>query len=33
VAADLTGKVSTDEIRAKLGGLLATAKAQLMQEL
>jgi hypothetical protein len=33
VAADLTGKVSADEIRAKLGGLLAIAKAQLMDEL
>jgi hypothetical protein len=33
VAADLAGKVSEDEIRAKLGGLLAVAKAQLMAEL
>lgn len=33
VAADLAGKASAEEIRAKLGGLLATAKAQLMAEL
>jgi hypothetical protein len=33
VAADLTGKVSAEEIRAKLGELLAVAKAQLMAEL
>jgi hypothetical protein len=33
LAADLDGKVSADEIRAKLSATLAVAKAQLMQEL
>lgn len=33
VAADLAGKASADEIRAKLAALLPEAKAQLMAEL
>ncbi|MGV8955682.1 MAG: DUF1476 domain-containing protein [Cypionkella sp.] len=33
VAADLTDKASADEVRAKMGALLAVAKAQLMAEL
>ena len=33
VAADLTGRASADEIRAKLKSLLPEAKAQLMSEL
>lgn len=32
VAADLSGKASADEVRAKLGELLAVAKGQLMSE-
>lgn len=32
VAADLAGKASADEIRARLAELLAVAKAQLMDE-
>ena len=32
VAADLAGHASADEIRAKMGALLAVAKAQLMSE-
>lgn len=32
VAADLAGKASTDEIRAKLTALMAEAKSQLMNE-
>lgn len=33
VAADLQGKVTADEIRGKLAGLLAIAKSQLVNEL
>ncbi len=33
VAADLNGKASADEIRAKMAQLLITAKAQLMTEI
>jgi hypothetical protein len=33
VAADLAGKASADDVRAKLGGLLAVAKSQLIAEL
>ncbi len=33
VAADLTGKASADDIRAKMAALLPVAKAQLMTEL
>jgi hypothetical protein len=33
VAADLAGKASADEIRAKLSALMAEAKAQLLAEL
>ncbi|PJF08908.1 DUF1476 domain-containing protein [Pseudorhodobacter sp. MZDSW-24AT] len=33
VAADLNGKASADEIRAKMSELLVTAKAQLMTEI
>ena len=33
VAADLNGKASADEIRAKMSDLLVTAKAQLMTEI
>lgn len=33
LAADLSGKVSADEIRAKMAELLPAAKAQLMSEL
>lgn len=33
VAGDLAGKASADDVRAKLGELLAVAKAQLMSEL
>ena len=33
VAADLAGKASADEIRAKMAELLPVAKAQLMAEL
>lgn len=33
VAADLNGKASADEIRAKMAELLITAKAQLMTEI
>ncbi|MBK6467359.1 MAG: DUF1476 domain-containing protein [Rhodobacter sp.] len=33
VAADLAGKASADEIRAKMAELLPLAKAQLMQEI
>ena len=32
VAADLAGHASADDIRAKMGALLAVAKAQLMSE-
>lgn len=32
VAADLTGKASADEVRAKMHEMLAVAKAQLMSE-
>ena len=33
VAADLSGKASADEVRAKMAELLAVAKAQLMTEI
>ena len=33
VAADLSGKASADEVRAKMAALLPVAKAQLMSEL
>lgn len=33
VAADLAGKASEEDIRAKMGTLLAVAKAQLMSEI
>lgn len=33
VAADLDGRASADEIRAKMGALMAEAKAQLMGEI
>ncbi len=33
VAADLTGKASADDVRAKMAQLMPIAKAQLMQEL
>ncbi|MFN4154601.1 MAG: DUF1476 domain-containing protein [Paracoccaceae bacterium] len=33
LAADLTGKASSDEIRAKMAEMLTTAKAQLMTEI